>query len=675
LRKYIVRSVSRTALGPAALLVCSVVSAWFLAGCGVTPYTAATNTNTMSISGTAFGGQPPITGATIQVFATGQTGYGSAPSFLGGATTDSTGHFQVTNFTPCSDPQQVYLVATGGNPGLSPSNTNNSAIRLVAALGTCSSVGASTVVNVNEVTTIAAAYALSGFADVANFNIGTSSTNPSGLQHAFLNAANIVNFTSGSANTTTPGGNGTVPTSMINTLADILEPCVNSTSGASTGCVALFSNAQPPSATGIAAPTNTWQAALDMAQYPGNNTATLFGLVLPSPSFQPTIGATAPNDLSIGILYSAGIAPGTGGTTATFPWGIASDMQDNVWITGLSGVNDDGLVELSSAGNIVPLMGSSANFTQMIGAFTHQVAVDPHGNILTVDTTSGGGNLYQYVPATGVTNVFNATQLGITSGIEGIAADKNNNVWFATEGSAAAQTFGKLSYTAGTNTLTPVTLTPPGTIAASGVSALTVDANNGNVWGPSQNSTAGSTNYFLSPFTSAPGLIATGDTTNYAAAIDANDNVWITGTKTGANASSLFMVSHLNPTGTPTTINATVPTGGLGLDGSRSIMIDGLGRIFVNSFTAGTIVEYNPNLGSGGTFFLTAAGNGFAPFNAGGVTNSALVKSGDRTMAIDAAGALWTVNATSTSIPVVQILGIAAPTVPVLSLGMYGVEP
>ncbi len=141
MRTPIVRSLSCKGLGTAAILFCSV-SAWVLSGCGVAPYTDTT-THTLSISGTAFGGQPPISNASVILFATGSTGYGSGASAIGTATTDTSGNFQITGFTPCADPQQVYIVATGGNPGLT-AGTNNTAIVLAAALGNCSTISSST---------------------------------------------------------------------------------------------------------------------------------------------------------------------------------------------------------------------------------------------------------------------------------------------------------------------------------------------------------------------------------------------------------------------------------------------------------------------------------------------------------------------------------------------------
>ncbi|MEI9981180.1 MAG: hypothetical protein WDN23_19680 [Edaphobacter sp.] len=686
MRTQSANSPSRKALKPAALALFSV-SALFFTGCATQPFTDTT-AHSLNIKGAAFGGQPPVTGASITLYATGQSGYGSTGTVLGTATTDSTGSFNITNAIGCGDPQQVYLVASGGNPGISPS-TNNSAIVLVAALGNCSSVSSSTFININEVTTIAAAYALSGFAN--GVNIGTSSTNPLGLQHAFLNAANIVDYPTGTARTTTPAGNGTVPASLINSLADILEPCVNSASPGSTPCTTLFTNATPPSVTGISAPTNIWQAALDMAQYPGNNTATLYGLILGTPSFQPTLGSTAPNDLSVGVLYTAGLET-DGATTATFPFGIAADANDNIWVTGMTAA---GLAELSSNGTLEsPAAGGYGNAT-LKAAFTHQVAPDLHGNIITVDSASTP-NVYIFNPATTATTVIQPGGLALS----GVAIDSSNNLWFSSRSSATSgQAFGQLAYNPGTGTFatTPTTFSVSSALPGTGAYTLTVDAITNNVWAPNQ--TAGATNYFLPPYNVAPPSLTTGDTTNYAVAIDKNGNAWIAGTGSGANGSHLFMSPHGTPSVLQATYQPTVTAGtgtvcgplhGCGLYNPRSLMVDGNNHIFISSFSAGMIVEFDPSIGTTGgnpgTFYLTAEGNGFNPANnqtnsinpvASSTPSGLISTSAPRTLAIDAAGALWTVNATSTGspAPVVQILGVAAPTVPVLAKGNYGVRP
>ena len=66
----------------------------------------------------------------------------------------------------------------------------------------------------------------------------------------------------------------------------------------------------------------------------------------------------------------------------------------------------------------------------------------------------------------------------------------------------------------------------------------------------------GTTNYFLSPYTStALNQPTTGDVTNYAAAIDKSGNTWITGTGSGVNGSQLFMIAHGNPSGVPAVLH------------------------------------------------------------------------------------------------------------------------
>ncbi len=690
MRIKISRNLSHKSLKSAGLTLFSV-SALFLAGCGIQPFTENA-AHTLSVKGTAFGGQPPVTGATITLYATGQSGYGIGRTTLGSTTTDASGNFSIASATGCANPEQVYIVATGGNPGLSNPATNNDALVLVAALGPCSSVSASTQVVINEVTTIAAAYALSGFAaSTPAVNIGTSGSNSTGLQHAFLNAANIVDSSSGNARSTTPAGNGTVPTATINSLADILEPCVNSASSSSSTCTTLFSNATPPAVTTVSAPLNTWQAALDMAQYPGNNTATLYGQILGTPSFQPTLGATAPNDLSVGVLYTAGLET-DGATTASFPFGIAADAGDNIWITGMTNA---GLAELSSNGALKsPPAGGYGNAT-LQAAFTHQVAPDLHGNIITADSASTP-NIYIFNPTTTTTTVIQPGGLPLS----GVAVDSSNNIWFSSKSSATSgQALGQLAYNSGTSTFatTPTTFSVSTPLPGIGTFALTVDATNNNVWAPNQS--AGATNYFQAPYNVAPGSLTTGDSTNYAVAIDKNDNAWIAGTGAGANGSHLFLSPHGTPSILQATYQPTVTAGsgtvcgplhGCGLFNPRSLMVDGNNRLFISSFSAGMIVEFDPSVGTTGgnpgTFYLTAEGNGFNPSNnqtnsitpaASAIPSGLISISAPRTLAIDAAGALWTVNATATGspAPVVQILGVAAPTVPVLAQGKYGVKP
>src|ERR1700744_6530548 len=73
--------------------------------------------------GLVHGGQQPVTGATIQLYAVGTTGDGSAATrlLLPAPVSDANGTFDITGtFTCPSAASLVYIVASGGNHGLAP---------------------------------------------------------------------------------------------------------------------------------------------------------------------------------------------------------------------------------------------------------------------------------------------------------------------------------------------------------------------------------------------------------------------------------------------------------------------------------------------------------------------------------------------------------------------------
>lgn len=259
------------------------------------------------------GGQQPVSGATIQLWAAGSTGYGTGATALISATlttSDGTGvvnsnanagnvnnTLAAGNFTlnfagayTCPTASTlVYLTATGGNPGLA-AGTNNSAIVLMAPLGQCGSLNSSTFVSINEVTTVASMYALAQFIGTGG-SIGSPSASAPALASAFANVNNMVNIAAGSALATTSGGN-TVPQSEIDTLADILVPCVNSSGPTSAACAALFSAATP---SGGSAPTTVLGAVLNIALNPNINATALYNLSTANTAFQPTLSSAPAN--------------------------------------------------------------------------------------------------------------------------------------------------------------------------------------------------------------------------------------------------------------------------------------------------------------------------------------------------------------------------------------------
>jgi hypothetical protein len=142
-------------------------------GCGVGTGTMSPTVSGMAMRGRVRGGQQPVSGAKVYLFAAGTTGYQSAPASLlqgsgvttdrsgnGYVTTDATGTFTITGDYTCpSASSQIYAQAFGGNPGLAGS-VNNTSLALMAVVGACGSLTSATFIGVDEQTTVAAVYAL-----------------------------------------------------------------------------------------------------------------------------------------------------------------------------------------------------------------------------------------------------------------------------------------------------------------------------------------------------------------------------------------------------------------------------------------------------------------------------------------------------------------------------------
>ena len=270
------------------------------------PTTTLPGPTPTALRGRVIGGQQPVTGSAIQLYAVSAAADGAfSTSLLSNAVaSDSGGNFTITGAYTCpSASSLVYITAIGGNPGLSP-GTSNPALALLTALGPCGSLSASTFIVIDERTTVAAVSALAPFITSAAA-IGSSPTDSAGLSAAFTLAASLVDLSTGA----TPGpslpAGATVPTSQLNTLANILSVCVNSAGGVAgdaTPCGNLFSAATPSSSS---PPTNTLAALLNIARDPLRNAAALYALTVPTAPFQPQL-ASAPANW---ILTLSGNAP------------------------------------------------------------------------------------------------------------------------------------------------------------------------------------------------------------------------------------------------------------------------------------------------------------------------------------------------------------------------------
>jgi streptogramin lyase len=574
-----------------------------------------------------YGGQQPVTGAMVYLYAAGSTGPGSAstsllnPSASGVSTddngngyvaTDSSGNFNITGDWSCAHgTDQVYILALKGNPGLA-NGTDNSALALMAGLGTCSSlVSTYPYIVIDEVTTVASVWALRPFMADAT-HIGASATNTAGLSNAFAQVPNIVDIATGQALTKTPAGNGTVPQSKIDTLADILAPCVNSTSGASTACGSLFSAATP---SGKVQPADTIAAALYIAQNPGHKVSALFGMSMASAPFQPQLGS-APNDWMLSIMVSGGGLNG--------PGSLGVDGSGNLWVANYFGV----VSEFSPAGAPLSATGySSGGLNESFG-----MAIDTANNIWIANEQSTGGvnsDLGTITVLSSSGQPLSGSSGYYAGGIYfpiSVTADPNGNMWIVDYGNSRVTLLNSLGASlsgatgwGGTSLDFPV--------------ALAVDSNH-NAWLANQSantitkiSADGTTNTVISCCDGASGI-----------AIDQSNNVWV------AN----YYGDSISEVGSGGTVLLNGITGG-GVLHPQGIAVDGAGTVWVANYRGSSISEISgASSSSPGTFLSPASGFG---------TDASLLE--PYGLAFDASGNAWVSNFGNNTIT--QFVGIATP--------------
>jgi hypothetical protein len=292
-----------------SVLALSFASLVLATGCGLggnagSNTAAASAASTGNITGSIHGGQQPIVGATLSLYAAGKTGTGSTPrSMLTGAPilSDSNGYFSITGRYSCQASDQVYLVATGGDAGAGP----NSAIAMMAALGPCATLlanAATTFITVNEVSTVGSVFALAAYmngAQALGSAADTASTNA--LAAAFANVQTTVSISSGSALQTSTG-NGIVPQTTIDALANSLAACIDSTGNTSAGCSGLF---QATTVQGTVS-ADTLQATLNIAKNPTQNPSQIYALAVTNSPFQPTL-TSAPSSFAITVAHPSDV--------------------------------------------------------------------------------------------------------------------------------------------------------------------------------------------------------------------------------------------------------------------------------------------------------------------------------------------------------------------------------
>jgi len=624
-------------------LAFSLLSAALLSGCGafqeqqLTPGTTTPSNPTSPstvpgspIAGNVHGGQQPVVGARIYLFGANPAGYGSpSVSMLNtaqpGVATDATGNYILTdaqgNFSisgdyTCTTGQQVYLLALGGNPGLPPGQ--NPALALMSAFGACPEgqtnfISTIPYVFMNEVTTVAAVYGLSGFmTDSTHLGYAPTAGAQRGLANAFLTINNLVDPATGIARIQNIAGNADVPQAEINSLANLLVNCVNS--DGTSGCTQLFDNA--PALDGTP-PTETVTAAINIAHKPGANVAALFTASTVVNTFQPALTA-APNDWTIAITYNADNMVG--------PYFPAIDSVGNIWVPGYV---SNTLTELDPTGKI---LSGSTGFTGGGLNLPYTIAIDAHDNPWVVNFGPANSSSVSEFSTSGVSLI--SSPYACDTACFFPAFDAAQNLWVSgsdrttvlRQDGSVLKKFATSSYDSGI------------AINSAGI-GWTIGQPN-LLYRMTLPATISSTSE-LTTAQSGPDLTSV--------AIDSADNVWY--------ASSLNNSIGVSDKNGVLVSPANGYSGG-GLKGPAQIAIDGSNRVWVANRDGNSLSAF------------TNTGSPISPTTTGFTAPSL---SNPRGLAIDSSGNVWLTNFTDNSIT--EFVGIATPAATPISPTTHGQRP
>ena len=595
--------------------LCSLIGGIFLTetGCEMNTMRTSPSSNTpTALTARVMGGRKAVSDSSVVLYEAGTSGMGSGATQLAATTSDSVGNFTFDSFSCIYPNSQLYVTASDGDAGNGP----NSNILLIAMLGPCNNLPGFVVVN--ELSTVAAAYAFAQFMDPQNpVDIGTDGIPGTTEYIGMTNAGamlinNLVNVPGGVPATvidTSPNSPAT-----LNTLADILVYCVNSPSPY-TNCDNLYSTVVPPS--GGSAPANTLQAALDIALSPGQN-PTIYSLLSQVPvalPYTPTLTA-APNDWLLALKFIPG--------DISVPRGMAIDQAGDIWVAnaGTSSITELSPlgVEISPFGGYKPA-GLDAPEELFFDALGNIWITNYSGN--TVEAINSFGAVV--VPAFGNTSYNHPT---------GIVTDSFNQVWTTNSGAqnlTVSTTAGDVSFSVNLfgiyfpNRITADTTVSPNImwVANSSTGGVSRIVNDGT------------------SFLSGTSVSGGGQDAQQGITIDHNGDVWVSNT-----SGSVTKILNTSP---PTISLGSIAVGGINSSSSPwGITADTANNVWVNNFDTSTVTELDSN------------GNALSP--AGGFTAGGLIAFPRNGIAVDRSGNVWVLDDDFAPFQALTVLlGAAAP--------------
>jgi len=592
---HIPKPAQRCAIFSAAIASLTLGCAAMLTGCGIDATFPNTTLQgaTVTLTGVVHGGQPPVSGSHLHLLQASAAGYGAPSTSLLTAngttilsdsigpyvTTSSSGTFSITGDYTCTAGSQVYLLATQGNPGLGVGG-NNPNLGLMAGLGACPAAGnfLATVpsIFIDEVSTVATAYALAGFfTDPTHLATSGSTLSTTGITNAGANIAQLSGISTGMALTTTPNGAGTVPQAEINTLADILAGCVNS-NGTVQACTTLFSNATSSAGTGATATASLSSGGV------GSVTVNVGGASYTNP---PTVvftgsgsGAAAYATVANGAVTSVTVtSAGTGYTVAptvsftTTPTDTASAIINIAHNPG------------NQVSNLLPLAGTAGPYQPVLSSLNDfSIAI-------------------QYVPSTAIFSV--SGQQGSTGSNGSLAVDASGNVWGPGNGYTSVLEISPLGATTKT-----ITLAASGAVTGNYAKPLNVSVS------PSSAGTIWAADYqlaYAAPSASAFTVDSVYGSVVLDAAFDTNNNVWTAINypasigELGSSGTVLVATPYVPGGFTPQTSPATYPSNAF------AVAVDSANHVWslCNQCSGATEAPVAVEISSNGTALSGTAGD------------------------------------------------------------------
>jgi hypothetical protein len=280
-----------------------------------------------------------------------------------------------------------------------------------------------------------------------------------------------------------------------------------------------------------------------------------------------------------------------------------------------------------------------------------------------------------------------------------VAVDKSENVWFSDATLLNSSNIYGLRYSAGT--YTPVYTVAPSTFQPY---ELTIDANQ-NVWVSEYFNTgtvavvlpnltpAGASSYTTSGSAVTPvsATFASSATKPLGVVADASGNAWYG--ITGSNSVTTTGIEEVIPTFTGSVISGLSPQALIanatlgakasqipGIDGAGSIYLpdnQGVGLLGIHVYSTTSVSStdtasqvLSPPSGYIGCYFATSAATACNTGGTSQATNFAVYN--PREIAIDSTGSVW---AGITSGGLTQLIGLGAPTWPLLATGKPGLSP